>query len=147
VLVVPALPNVVAPLVVPALPNVVAPLVVPALPNVVAPLGALVVKFDSNIDNDVRAPAVLPVLISDIAVLITVLACESNALVLVDVLLLVDDVVPLGDVLLVVVVFFFFTAKAEPYKSWPAITPSTSVDAKRAAPRIAKVESFLLIEA
>jgi hypothetical protein len=94
------------------------------------------------------------------------LACERglpNAVVpaLVDVPPVLDDGVPpnvsgvllldvplLLDVLvLVVVLCFVLAANAEPYKSWPAITPSTSVDAKRVAPRIAKVESFLLIEA
>ena len=146
-------------LVVPALGDV-PPLVVPALGDV-----PLVVKADSAADNDVRAAAVLPALRSDIAVLMSALACERglpNAVVpaLVDVPPVLDDGVPpnvsgvlLLDVplLLVVVVLvvldFFLAANAEPYKSWPAIAPSTSVDAKRVAPRIAKVESFLLIEA
>ena len=140
-------------LVVPALGDV-PPLVVPALGDV-----PLVVKADSAADNDVRAAAVLPALRSDIAVLMSALACERglpNAVVpaLVDVPPVLGGVPPnvsgvlLLDVLvLVVVLCFVLAANAEPYKSWPAIAPSTSVDAKRVAPRIAKVESFLLIEA
>jgi hypothetical protein len=84
--------------------------------------------------------AVVPALV-DVPPVLDGVPPNVSGVLLLDVPLLLDVLV------LVAVLCFVLAANAEPYKSWPAITPSTSVDAKRVAPRIAKVESFLLIEA